>query len=47
MTTDDRGELYTVPVGLKLHCAICGAVLEAGAQCYVEHDDDSAILCLG
>lgn len=46
MTADDRGEVYTVPVGLTLHCAVCGAVLESGDRCYIEHDDDSAILCL-
>lgn len=42
----EQGEVYVVPVGLTLHCAACGARLEAGARCWIAHDDDSAILCL-
>ena len=38
------GELYTVPVGLRVHCIKCGATLEAGSQCWIE-DDSSSIYC--
>ena len=40
-----RGEIYTVPVGITVHCADCGVVLEAGIRCYIE-DDSSSIYCL-
>lgn len=40
------GEFYTVPAGLAVHCVVCSATLEAGAICWVEHDDSSSILCV-
>ncbi len=42
----EQGEIYTVPVGLKLQCHTCKSVLESGTRCWIEHDDSSAILCL-
>ena len=38
-------ELYTVPQGITVHCHVCSVVLESGTQCYIEHEDSSAILC--
>ena len=40
------GEIYTVPVGLTVHCNECGEKLEAGDRCYIEDDDSSSIYCL-
>lgn len=42
----ETGEMYTVPFGLVVHCHVCGATLEPGTTCYIEHDDASAILCI-
>ena len=38
------GEVYTVPIGLAVHCVRCQAKLEPGAKCYIE-DDSSSIYC--
>ena len=44
-----NGFIYTVPIGLKVHCARCGKVLESTmdnpVQCYIE-EDSSCIYCL-
>jgi hypothetical protein len=46
----EAGEIYKVPIGLKLQCGKCRKVLESTAEkqalCWIEHDDDSAVLCL-
>jgi hypothetical protein len=40
------GEIYTVPVGLTLHCPLCprGELLRAGDKCWI-NDDDSKVYC--
>ena len=42
----ETGEIYTVPFGLTVHCAVCGETLVPGKQCWIEHSDSSSILCL-
>lgn len=49
MVKIDGGEIYTVPVGLKVHCAWCSVVLESTAEekvkCFIA-EDSSSIYCL-
>ena len=44
------GWIYTVPVGLTLHCAQCSVKLksteEYEAQCFVQDKDSSSVYCL-
>jgi hypothetical protein len=45
----EGGYVYTVPVGLTLHCIRCPrdeGILRPGDQCFVEDDDSSSIYCL-
>jgi hypothetical protein len=41
----EGGEIYTVPIGLTVHCAWCSKKLEAGDECFIE-EDSSYIYCL-
>jgi len=44
--TDENGHVYTVPVGLTVHCIKCGVTLGPGSQCWIEDSESSSIYCL-
>jgi hypothetical protein len=46
----EAGEIYKVPIGLKLQCSECTKALESTEEkevlCWIDHEDSSTITCL-